>query len=448
MTRNPGRVSIDRVELLEPLPEAIRELSLDRPVAGSEWRGSSLEVSGWVVGKWSAPLRVAVLRQGRPLRRIPVRMPRFDITRRFPDVPGAETPGFTAMVSTLGLPEDFRLEIAMAFQDGSRATVARLEGRRTLLRPDFQPALQPIMVTSLGRMASTWVMSLLAAHPQIVALRKYPYECKTAKYWLQVLATLMEPAMQPRDVAKVHGDRWWLGANPFFEPDMTREPKPGVGLFADRMAEVCLRNIDSWYSELAFHQVKDNVRCFAEKMTPNQLQPLMRELYPRAKEIVLVRDFRDWICSILAFDDKRGFHGFGRREGEPAVDYVRRHARFAFELRDYWKTHRAAVHLVRYEDLVREPAPALRALFEHLELDAGDSCVEAALREAQTESASFQHHRTSSSISSSIGRWRHELTPEVCDVAQELFADALRSFGYDDESDGLPASRVEEGGSG
>lgn len=447
MTRNPSRVAIDNVELQDPLPEAFRELSLDRPVAGSEWSGSSIEVSGWVVGRSSTPVRVAILHQGRPIRRIPVRMERFGVSRRFPDAPGAETPGFTGMVSTLGLPEELRLEIAVVFADGSRATVGHLEGRRTPLRTDFKPTLQPLMVTSLGRMASTWVMSLLAAHPQIVALRKYPYECKTAKYWLQVLATLMEPTMQGRDAPMVHGDRWWLGANPFFEPDMTREPTPGVGLFADRMAEACQRNIDGWYSELAFHQVKDEVRYFAEKLTPNHLQPVIRELYPNAKEVLLVRDFRDWICSILAFDDKRGFHGFGRRENEATVDYVRRHSRFAFELHSYWKARRGTAHLVRYEDLVHQPESTLAALFEYLELDAGPSRVTAVLQDAETESTSFRHHRTSSSTESSVGRWRHELEPEVQGVVQELFRDVLGAFGYADDAGEEVAAVANEGGS-
>lgn len=417
MTRNPSQVRIDRVATAEPLPEAVRELSLDRPVAGSEWRGSSIEVSGWVLGRWSAPVSIAVLHDGRPIRRIPVRSQGPEPIRRSAGVAETESPGFTAMVSTLGLPEELRLDIAAEFGGDSRATVAHLEGRRTPVRPDFKPTLQPVMVTSLGRMGSTRVMSLLAAHPQIVALRKHPYECKTAKYWLQVLATLMEPAMQD--------------SNPYFLPDLIREPKPGVGLFADRMAEVCQMNIDGWYSELAFHQVKQNVRLFAEKMTPDRLPPLMRELYAGAREVLLVRDPRDWICSILAGQGEPGIPGFGRRENESAVDCVRRHGKLASELCAHWQAHRDVTHLMRYEDLFRDPASALRTLFEHFEIDATQSCVEATLREAQTESASFQHRSTSPRAQSSVGRWHRELTPELREVAQEAFADMLRSFGYD-----------------
>lgn len=419
MTRNPSQVRIDRVTTVEPLAEAVRELSLDRPVAGSQWRGPSIEVSGWVLGRRSPLVNITVLHDGRPIRTIPVRPQGVEPIRRSAGAAGTENPGFTAMVSTLGLPEELRLDVAAEFGDGRRVTVAHLEGRRTPVRLDFEPTLQPVMVTSLGRMGSTRLMSLLAAHPRIVTLRKHPYECKTAKYWLQVLATLTEPAMQD--------------SNPYFLPDLIREPKPGIGLFADRMAEVCQKNVDGWYSELAFHQVKENVRYFAEKMTPDRLPPLMRELYPGAKEVLLVRDPRDWIGSILAGGGESGVHGFGRRENEPAVDCVRRHAELASELRAYWQAHRGVTHLVRYEDLVREPAPTLRTLFDHLEIDATPSCVDATLREAQTESASFQHHTISSHAGGSVGRWRDELTPELRAVAREAFADVLRSFDYDGE---------------
>lgn len=434
MTMSMSSVSIDRVELLEPLPESIRELNLERPVPGSEWNGTSVEVSGWVLGKSKPPVHIEILQGGQPIRRIPVHQRRLDVARRSADVPGAERSEFTGMVSTLGLPTELRLELTVVLDDGSRQLVALLEGRRTPVRPDFEPTMQPVMVTTLDRMASTWMMSLLAAHPQVVTLRKYPYECHTAKYWLQVLATLTEPTMQTPDAENAHADRWRMGVNPFFLPDLMREPKPGVGLYSDRMAAVCQRNIDSWYSELAFHQVKEGVRYFAEKMTPNHLQAMMWELYPEAKEVFLVRDFRDWICSILAFDAKQAFPGFRRREDESTAAYVRRYGRYAFDLHSHWQARRGAAHLVRYEDLVHDPEPTLRALFEYVGIDATPSSVESALREASTESESFPRHHTSFGARDSVGRWRRGLTPELSDVVQELFADVLRSFGYDGET--------------
>ena len=41
----------------------------------------------------------------------------------------------------------------------------------------------------------------------------------------------------------------------------------------------------------------------------------MRQLYPRAREIFLVRDPRDTLASMLAFNARRGFVDFGRDSG-------------------------------------------------------------------------------------------------------------------------------------
>lgn len=73
MTMSMSSVSIDRVELLEPLPESIRELNLERPVPGSEWNGTSIEVSGWVLGTSKPPVHLEILQEGQPIRRIPDR---------------------------------------------------------------------------------------------------------------------------------------------------------------------------------------------------------------------------------------------------------------------------------------------------------------------------------------------------------------------------------------
>ncbi len=87
---------------------------------------------------------------------------------------------------------------------------------------------------------------------------------------------------------------------------------------------LCQDSIEDWYTTLARNQSQDAPVYFAEKhMWPNFLPVLTWELYPQAKEIFLVRDFRDMVCSILAFDRKRGYPGFGRPEGKSDTDYVR-----------------------------------------------------------------------------------------------------------------------------
>ena len=92
-------------------------------------------------------------------------------------------------------------------------------------------------------------------------------------------------------------------------------------------------------------------------MWPNYIPVLMWELYPSAKEIFLVRDFRDMACSILAFDRKRGFAGFGRPDGAATRSTCAMELReMALDLRkQLGHDRRDRAHLVRYEDLVLRP---------------------------------------------------------------------------------------------
>ena len=48
----------------------------------------------------------------------------------------------------------------------------------------------------------------------------------------------------------------------------------------------------------------------------------LAELYPDSREVFLVRDFRDMVSSILAFNAKRGARGFGRAAAETDAGYV------------------------------------------------------------------------------------------------------------------------------
>jgi hypothetical protein len=426
-----SNVSIHQVVWADPLPEPIEEIDLERPVAGGEWSGPTLEVCGWVLGRSAVVTAVEVIHGESVLRRLPVRTRGLDVGGRRPEVERAERAVFSGLVTTLGLPEELGLDLIVVLSGGERVPVARIEGRRGPLRSAYEPTLQPLMVTTLGRMASTWMMGLLAAHPRVVAWRRYPYDCKAAKYWLQVLGTLAEPAMQEEEaVERAHADRWWVGANPFLVPELAREPRPGVGLYTERVAELCMRNIDSWYQELAHGLIKEEVRYFAETFAPSHLPSLARELYPAAKEIFLVRDLRDWICSVLESAGQGGLQGLGGVQDGAVEEAVHRHARDAFALRDQWRARQESSHLVRYEDLVLAPEPTLRGLLEYLDFEAQPSSVEALIEEARLESSGYAHHRTPANARASVGRWRRDLGAGAQAVAEGVLGEVLEAFGY------------------
>src|SRR5206468_3765127 len=111
---------------------------------------------------------------------------------------------------------------------------------------------------------------------------------------------------------------------------------------------------------------------FVEKFAVRSAVPdLVWELYPRARELILVRDFRDLVASILAMNVKVGYQGFGRRRAASDEEFIERQmADLASAFVRTWRERSDRAHLVRYEDLVTSRGPTLEGILEYLGLDA------------------------------------------------------------------------------
>jgi hypothetical protein len=175
--------------------------------------------------------------------------------------------------------------------------------------------------------------------------------------------------------------------------------------------------------------VRDAV-FFAEKY-PLRTAALARELYPDAREIFLVRDFRDMIASILAFNAKRGVQGFGRAGAAGDRDFVLRLGDWADALVRAWERRSERAHLLRYEELVTTPRESARDLLAHLGLGAGDGLLDAMVGALDADLPALADHATAADPRASIGRWRRDLEPELAEACEEAFGGALEAFGYE-----------------
>ena len=158
---------------------------------------------------------------------------------------------------------------------------------------------------------------------------------------------------------------------------------------------------------------------------------ILSELYPGAGEVFLVRDFRDMIASMLAANERRGNERFGRTASDTDEQFVRRFRRFAANLAASWKRRSARAHLVRYEDLLRQPRETVVGLIEHLGLEATDDALVRMIDSLGRREEALEGHITSTSPEASIGRWRRDLAPELRNVTEEVFGAALELFGYE-----------------
>jgi hypothetical protein len=420
--------------MLEPASEALVASGLDTPSPGHESTFYGFDLRGWVIGR-EAPAELVIARHASgELRRVPIDIARPDVAERHADPEWADRSGFFLPVGALRLDTEFEIRVGVALRDGTRAPMGRITGRRARLATSFEPRIEPIGLTALGRTGSTAVTRLIATHPEVVAYRPFEYEPRVVTYWLDVIQDLSEPGAFRRQVAPLGplDEGWWIGARPPFPrrlvDDEIQSLLGGEGI--DDLAAFCQRRIERFYGRVADLAGRPGATRFVEKLGP-RTGALLSELYPRAREVVLVRDFRDMVASIFAFNRKRGYAGFGRSRAESDVEYVATEVAESVEtLVGAWRARSPDSHLLRYEDLVLRTPETVRRLLDYLELEAGRETLEAML--ASLEAPESEGHRTAAAPEHSIGRWRQELSVEVKEACAATLGPALREFGYEE----------------
>ncbi|MBI1731288.1 MAG: sulfotransferase [Gammaproteobacteria bacterium] len=342
-------------------------------------------------------------------------------------------------LNLLGAPPEARIGVEAVFASGAPVALGTIDVARVRLDSAYVPQFSPVILNSMGRSGTTLLMRMLSFLPGVYVHREYPHELLAAHYWINFLESLSTPQAGLRLTSKWNmRDRRnrVVASNPYYRLGVSPVCARYLGgPYVARLARFCQENIDGIYGALIDHEGRARAGTgsrqfsyFAEKSLP--LGGLIRELYPRARDIYLVRDVRDGICSALSFNRKRGTPAFGR-------DTVSSNAQFAAQRADEFRELSARYEgtawdkcLVRYEDLIRDPEAEAGRLCRYLELDAGPEEVAAAVRQASATNARLSFHQTSASPLASIGRWKQELTPGLRAVCAERAGEALARFGY------------------
>jgi len=424
----------------QPGQERLLGARIDQPAVGSASETYVLTVAGWAVGGQAAISSVEVLDRGELLARVPVDLSRPDVAAAFPGAPGAETSGFRAQVGLLAAPEEAELVVQAALENGERVRIGEIRLRRGQLLQEHG-GIQPLLVTTLGRTGSTWLARLLGEHRAIVAYRPFQYEPRVASYWGEVLKILSRPSsyLQPlvgRDKVTMN---WWLGeqelgrARALVEPELQRWLE---GPAVEDLAAFCRSRIQAFYDQVAEAQDRgESAVYFLEKFLPSSLPTVTLQLFPGAREIFLVRDFRDRFCSVLAFNEKRGGKDFGARSVTTPEEHVARMRRDGLQLLESWRSRSQHAYLLRYEELIRRPQETLAGLLAYLGVDSTASTIDEIIGRASAETPEMEQHMTARDTEASVGRWRTELDPELKEACNAAFAELLVAFGYAGEGE-------------
>lgn len=436
-------VEIQDVSLSPVSTDRLWGYSIDSPKAGHQKEVCAITIAGWVLGRSNPATSVEVMHEDRVIITAPVSVPRPDLGNHYAQVPHASNCGFSCELGMLGLPPAFDLRVQAILADKGRVLMGTIRGHHNSLRSGFHPKLQPLMITSLGRTGTTWLMRLLAEHPHVVAHRVYPYEARCANYWIHTLKVLSDPA---NHAESAHPDNFmytmhWVGHPPSYTPSLTRHPQIRNWFgrsYPEKLAAFVQETIDGYYQHVAASQDQAEPRFFAEKYGPGHVPWLIWELYPKAREIILVRDLRDVFCSVLSMNAKRGRADFGRQRASSDEEYIQHLRRHAVRLLQCWKHRAGQATLLRYEALIEQPIETLGALVSYIGLNSSSVTIQGMLERASVDTPELQHHRTTSDPKASIGRWRRDLDASLQAQCEQAFGEILREFGYTHDGQSKP----------
>lgn len=410
-----------------------------------------LEMSGWVLGKEYPVVSIKILDENQHiLQTIPIQYPRTDVLELFQEIKHSSLSGWSVIVNLLTLPMQATISLVAYLENGATALLTHFNIQRFPLRTLYQPKLQPLVINSLGRSGTTWLMHLLAQHLKVGTYKNYPYELPVIEHFLHNVLVHNAFEFQPDQIPYPE-----LDVNDLFKLNRHRmyhvKDEPLKYYFRkqqiEELAYFCQEQIDKYIEQILRFQERigeglENPVYFAEKLiNPSRdteyLSRLIWELYPQGREIILVRDFRDMFCSILSFMKKRDLKicfGLDFQHAHTEEEYVEITKQRIDFIWNCWETRKHKAHLVRYEDLIEKPLPILKGIFEYLNVDHDEATLQMILQKASKRNAEMTDHITSSTVDASLGRWKKDLSPELQRLCNEAFKPALEAFGYSVET--------------
>ncbi len=280
--------------------------------------------------------------------------------------------------------------------------------------------LVPVMIRTFGRTGSTLLMQILGSSGQICFERQYPFEHRYLAYVYNMSRVLSLPAKvdEPWDNDVLfRGKQRMVGCLPYGRVELIDRERLSERAFVSLWNNFSAEMRDK--SGLA----PDCLGFYAEKVPPYVANTANQIL--KAKNIFLLRDPRDEMVSIKSFNAKRGFHSFGWLEDDNDVSYAQKMCKnrqqFMQHMIEFDENDRRIA--IRYEDLIRNEDATVKRLSEWLGVSLNTKGV-------SKDKSIRKIHMTSSDASTSVERWRDELSDEVQDIFANQIGNELSQLGY------------------
>ena len=315
------------------------------------------------------------------------------------------------------------------------AAVRLLTGVEAADEPEALPAFydRPVFVVGHRKTGTTLLLDLLDAHAQLAVL---PGESNHFLIFLPRVENL------PAEEIAAEAQRWWMlrlispsGIPPFWalgRPwELAEDP---YAVFSRRLVELVAANPGRDVLGMAAVALDTATgrptapRAWVEK-TPGQEHELDAILarYPQARFVHLLRDPRSVAAAIARLD-----RATGQTTDMVEVGLTLRSS-FAAAERNARRLGDGSYLLLRYEDLVARPQPAMRRVADFLEIDWADSLLTPTVGgiEATSNSVWAERRVTGQIEDRRLDLWREELDERSAELVSGAVGRVGRRLGYD-----------------
>jgi len=300
--------------------------------------------------------------------------------------------------------------------------------RALLERADRVLEKELFFVCGAPKSGTTWVQRLLDAHPEVA--------CAGEGHFVDTLMPLLSKAFgEYNKQQKLVAERVY-------------EHKPYyAGLTRDHHAIAAALLIALVISERG---LKEGVRCVGDK-TPRYAEHLdrLRELFPSAKVIHVVRDGRDVVASTCYHVLRTGDQNAFKKDDLNFYKWVERFAgtwaATVSAAESFARRHPKSTHTVRYEDLSEGPEEAIAGLLRFLGVDAAPDRVRECREAASFEKLSGgrkpgEEKATAFLRKGAVGDWRNHFDEHALALFERKAGGLMRRLGY--RGDGPAAGPV------